>query len=141
MVIAFIFNGRERDNLYKVIRFKFHIQERLRFHSSSFKAAVELFWVLQNQLLAQSSFRPQLLQDYSESFQEFNAKGPWGPKNGDCHLVIASILANGDVLSIGNHVLPDGTQVGGTVVISEGDIVQPAVSAGRPHSLWENKRT
>lgn len=33
MVIAFIFNGRERDNLYKVIRFKFHIQERLRFHS------------------------------------------------------------------------------------------------------------
>jgi hypothetical protein len=33
MVIAFIFNGRERDNLYKVIRLKFHIQERLRFHS------------------------------------------------------------------------------------------------------------
>ena len=26
-------------------------------------------------------------------------------------------------------------------VISEGDVVQPAVSAGRPHSLWENRRT
>lgn len=33
MVIAFIFNGRKRDNLHEVIRFKFHIQERLRFHS------------------------------------------------------------------------------------------------------------
>ena len=33
VIIAFIFNGRKRDNLYKVICFKFHIQERLRFHS------------------------------------------------------------------------------------------------------------
>lgn len=33
VVIAFIFNGRKRDNLHEVIRFKFHIQERLRFHS------------------------------------------------------------------------------------------------------------
>lgn len=33
VVIAFIFNGGERDNLDKVICFKFHIQERLRFHS------------------------------------------------------------------------------------------------------------
>lgn len=33
VVIAFIFSGRERDNLDKVIRFEFHVQERLRFHS------------------------------------------------------------------------------------------------------------
>lgn len=33
VIIAFIFNGRKRDNLYKVICFKFHIQERLRFHA------------------------------------------------------------------------------------------------------------
>lgn len=46
VVIAFIFNGRKRDDLHKVIRFKFHIQERLRFHSGSFEATVELLWVL-----------------------------------------------------------------------------------------------
>lgn len=33
VIIAFVFNGRKRDNLDKVICFKFHIQERLRFHS------------------------------------------------------------------------------------------------------------
>jgi hypothetical protein len=42
-------------------------------------------------------------------------KGPWGPKNGDCHLVVASVLADGDVLSISNRMLPAGIQVGGTV--------------------------
>lgn len=42
-------------------------------------------------------------------------KGPWGPKNGDCHLVVAGVLADGDVLGVGNHMLPRWIQVCGTV--------------------------
>lgn len=59
--------------------------------------------------------QPTWEQPSVTGFLESLTEGPWGPKNGDCHLIMASILADGDVLCIGNHVLPHWIQVGGTV--------------------------
>lgn len=59
-------------------------------------------WALLTQATRWTSFRPL-------------TEGSWGPKNGDCHLVVASILTDGDVLSISNHVLPHQVQICGTV--------------------------
>lgn len=60
------------------------------------------YWALPTQATRWTSFRPL-------------TEGSWGPKNGDCHLVVASILTDGDVLGISNHVLPHQVQVRGTV--------------------------